>query len=250
MFWLIILLIIVLGFYLYIYSNNWKPKYPSFYSKETLITIGHRGAPLITDENTIDSFMKAIASGLKGVELDVQYSYDKQLIVYHDWLMKDKDGNIRLVKDMYYVIIVIEIKSTSFFNTRIEEKILDIIQNYSIENSCIISSFNPFILRRIRKLNPNILTAYLWTKKDSQLIINSPLWVWLCRPDGFHADIVFLEDKLMDWIRRKKMTAVAYTIKSEKDLIKAIDLKLDGIIMNDPCLAINVNKSPLQNQLL
>ena len=89
------------------------------------------------------------------------------------------------------------------------------------------------MIRRIRNLNPIIQTAYLWSKKDPQFIINSPLWVWLCRPDGFHADITFLEEKLMKWIRRKKMTVLTFTVISQKQLSKAVNLEVDGIIMND-----------------
>ena len=113
---------------------------------------------------------------------------------------------------------------------------MEIIKEFNFEQNCIISSFNPLILRRIRKLNPNILTAYLWSKTDPQFILNSPLFVWLCRPDAFHADIAFLEEKLMQWIRRKKMSVLTFTVKTASDLAKAKHLGVDGIIMDDPYL--------------
>jgi len=112
---------------------------------------------------------------------------------------------------------------------------LETIKN-NIENSCIISSFNPFVLRRVRKLNPNIQTAYLWTKNNPLFIINSPLLAWLCKPDGFHADIDFLEEQLMKWIRRKKMSVITFTVISQQQLSKALNLEVDGIIMDDPHL--------------
>jgi len=133
-------------------------------------------------------------------------------------------------------IIIVEIKSTHLLNTGIEKNILEIIKIYEIEKNCVISSFNPFILRRVRKLNRNILTAFLWSKKDPQFIINSPLWVWLCRPDGFHADINFLEENLVKWIRAKKMSLLTFTVISQQQLIKALHLGVDGIIMDDPHL--------------
>ena len=265
MIWLEILLIAILIIYLYIYKRNWTPKHPSFYSKGEIIKIGHRGAPSLAYENTLASFTKAIEAGMNGVELDVQYSADKQLVVYHDWGWKYATGTEKLIENIPYseiqkirlndqetnkiplfsdvldilpknCVIVVEIKSAHFFNTGIEKKILDIIKIYEIEQNCIISSFNPFVLGRVRKLNPNILTAYLWSKKDPQFIINSPLWVWLCRPDGFHVDITFLDEKLMKWIRRKKMSVLTYTIISQQQLLKALNLEVDGIIMDDPYL--------------
>ena len=133
-------------------------------------------------------------------------------------------------------IKIIEIKSIHLLNTGIEKNILDIIKIYEIETSCIVSSFNPFVIMRVRKLNPNIQTAYLWSKKDPQFIFNSPLWVWLCRPDGFHADITFLEEKLMKWIRRKNMSVFTFTVISQQHFSKALNLGVDGIIMDDPYL--------------
>ena len=266
MIWLEILLIGLLIICLSIYKRDWIPKYPSFYTRGELIKIGHRGAPLLAHENTLDSFTKAIETGIMGIELDIQYSADKQLVVYHDWGWKCAKGTEKLIEKMPYseikkiplnnnkdddkiplfaevldvlpknCIIVIEIKSNHLLNTGIEKNILDIIKNYALETNCIISSFNPFILRRVRKLNPNILTAYLWSKKEPQFIINSPLWVWLCRPDGFHADITFLEEKLMKWIRRKKMNVLTFTVISEQQFAKALNLGVDGIIMDDPYL--------------
>jgi glycerophosphoryl diester phosphodiesterase len=88
----------------------------------------------------------------------------------------------------------------------------------------------------VRKLNPNIQTAYLWTKNDPLFIINSPLLAWWCKPDGFHADIDFLEEHLMKWIRRKKMSVLTFTVISQQQLSKALNLEVDGIIMDDPHL--------------
>ena len=265
MIWLEILLIALLFIYLSIYKKDWMPRHPPFYSKGELIKIGHRGAPLLAHENTLASFTKAIEIGMNGVELDVQYSADKQLIVYHDWDLDALTGAEKQIEKTSYSEIekirfnneesnkiplftevldvlpaqyvkIIEIKSIHFFNTGIEKKILDILNNKDLENSCIISSFNPFVINRIRKLNTNIHTAYLWSKKDPQFIFNSPLWVWLCKPDGFHADITFLEEKLMKWVRRKNMSVFTFTVISQQHFSKALNLGVDGIIMDDPYL--------------
>ena len=44
---------------------------------------GHRGAPALTPENTIPSFMRAIEERVNGIELDV-HKVDHQLVVIHD----------------------------------------------------------------------------------------------------------------------------------------------------------------------
>ena len=49
-----------------------------------MLIIGHRGAAGEAPENTIAGFRHAIERGVRHVELDVQLSSDKQLVVIHD----------------------------------------------------------------------------------------------------------------------------------------------------------------------
>ena len=86
-------------------------------------------------------------------------------------------------------------------------------------------------------MNPNILTSFLWSDNNLDSIINSPLWVWLCRPDGFHTNISSMEEKLLKWIRRMNMTALAYKVNTPQNLEKAIQLGIDGIFTDDPYLS-------------
>ena len=37
-----------------------------------MLIIGHRGAPSLNDENTVDSFKSALSCNVDGIELDVQ----------------------------------------------------------------------------------------------------------------------------------------------------------------------------------
>jgi len=248
-----------------IYKRNWVPVNPPFYSTGKLVKIGHRGVPSLAHENTLDSFQKAIDAGMDGIELDVQFSADKKLVVYHNWDIECDLGEIELIENLTYseiqniflngneqnkiplftevldilnknIIINIEIKSAHILNTNIENNVLKLIKAYGFENNCILSSFNPFILRRAKKINPQILTALLWSKKKLQFIINTPLWVWICRPDGFHGDIDYLDNNLINWIRRKKMSIMAFTIITQTQLNKAQRFEVDGIIMDDPYL--------------
>ena len=227
--------------------------------------IGHRGVPSLAHENTLDSFRKAIDIGMDGIELDVQFSADKKLVVYHNWSIECDSGEIELIENLSCseiqkiplngndqnkiplftdvldvlnkkIIINIEIKSVHIINTNIEKNVLELIKTYGFENNCVISSFNPFIIRRIKKIDPKILTAFLWSKNDPQFIINTPLWVWICQPDGFHADIDYLDEQLINWATRKNMSILTFTVMTKKQLIKSQLWGLDGVFMEDPYL--------------
>lgn len=48
------------------------------------LIIGHRGSPKEAQENTLESFDRAFAAGVDGVELDVQRTADGEPVVFHD----------------------------------------------------------------------------------------------------------------------------------------------------------------------
>ncbi len=256
---------------LYAYINSiiidkmfqWNPKRATFYPRGETIIIGHRGAPSLVQENTIESFKLAFEAGLQGVELDVQITQDDKLIVFHDWEIITKNGKSNNISSLFYSEILliskennfyipqlhevlnivpnnrfinIEIKSMKIFNTGIETQILKLLQTYNILDKTIISSFNPWTLRRIKKICPQILIALLWTNNNSPLLINTPLWVWLCKPDGFHIDIDCLDVKIIHWVKSKKMTILSYTVNNKCDFLLAKKMDLDGVFTDNPSL--------------
>ena len=46
--------------------------------------IAHRGASYLAPENTLVAFRKAMEIGADGVEMDVQKTYDNELVIHHD----------------------------------------------------------------------------------------------------------------------------------------------------------------------
>ena len=244
--------------------RRWNPQQPLFYPMDKILKIGHRGAPSLAPENTIPSFKKAIEAGIQGIELDLQFSADRQLVVFHDWDLINLTGSKSKIEDIQYsdiknisrnqegedvyiplfqevleiiprdCIINVEIKSAYIRNTGIEKSVLELLGYYNLEGNCIISSFNPIILRRVRKLDSKIPTAFLWSNDNPLFIINSPLWVWYCQPDGFHPDINDLNEQLMNWARKKHMKIITFIINNQSNLNKALKLGVDGIFTDFP----------------
>ena len=67
-----------------------------------MFIIAHRGAANLCIENTIQSFVTALGYDVSGIELDVQYSKDKQLVVFHDWDLSRLAGQSNLIIDSDY----------------------------------------------------------------------------------------------------------------------------------------------------
>jgi len=57
-------------------------------SSNQLLVIGHRGAAGLAPENTLSAFTKTLYLGVDAIELDVQLSADKILVVSHDFTLK------------------------------------------------------------------------------------------------------------------------------------------------------------------
>ncbi len=62
--------------------------------------IGHRGCKGIEPENTLRAIRKAISIGAGGVEIDVQLSKDKELVVIHDDKLDRTTNGKGLVKNL------------------------------------------------------------------------------------------------------------------------------------------------------
>ena len=86
---------------------------------------------------------------------------------------------------------------------------------------------------------PNLSTAFIFCTEDPTFLFNSPLWVWICQPDGFHIDIKSVNEKIILWARNNNLAILAFTIKNSSDLLKAQELELDGIFTDDPFLKLS-----------
>jgi len=261
---LFIFLLLILMFCTY--RLKWNPAYPDFYCSEEIIIIGHRGAPVLAPGNTIESFIKAFKTGIKGIELDVQLSKDGKLVVFHDWSLGNISGSTEQIEDMNYSeirdlslenncqipllndvleicpkdrFVNIEIKSRNYSNAPLVKKVVKMIQKYKMGKLVVISSFNPFALQLVKKIIPVLPTAYLWSSEDASFLFNSPLCIWICRPDGFHIDINNADEKIISWVRKKNLNILAFTVNNSFDLSKAQKLGLDGIFTDDPHLKLS-----------
>jgi glycerophosphoryl diester phosphodiesterase len=48
------------------------------------LVVGHRGVPLLHQENTLTGFRAAVAHGIDAIELDVRLTRDNRAVVFHD----------------------------------------------------------------------------------------------------------------------------------------------------------------------
>ena len=223
-----------------------------------MLIIGHRGAPSLIHENTLESFQAALAHNVDGLEFDVQLTADNKLIIYHDFELLYNNQTLLINQVTYddlqklslpYTIptfeeviqicphdklINIEIKSNVINNTFIVSTILQILQKYNLFQNILISSFNPFVLMTLKTYNPNIKIGQLWSKNSPQPWFITYLSYYKLLPYSFHASITHINTNIANWAHNKEMKLFLYTVNTPTQLEKANRLNADGIFSDYP----------------
>lgn len=169
----------------------------------------HRGCSKDYPENTLSAFRAAAdIEGIAGIELDIQLSKDGTIVVIHDETLdrttngtgnvcdftvdelkileiQGRDNQIECIPTMEEVfqllkddceknglLINIELKNSKIRYEGMEEKILELVQNFGLEKNVVYSSFLPESMRLIKELNPSAQTGILggnaeWCRKKA-----------------------------------------------------------------------------------
>ena len=269
----VILIILIALMINRILNTYWFPSCPLKLKQTPFFYYGHRGSPTLAPENTLISFQEAINNKMDGIELDVQLSKDKKLIIYHDKYIDYNGSKIRIsnllleqiqtidVKNNFSklsfqqipelsevldilppnMILNIEIKSyeSNFFSNGIEDQLLKTIQGRINSQQLIISSFNPLIIKRVKHKNTQVSTALIWSTQSyrwfsAALLPNYMVLSSFCKPDVFHVKIEDVNSKMVVWFQKRNIPIYAYTVNNKSDLNKAKQYGLKGIFTDNP----------------
>ena len=235
---------------------QWQKNCQPFYNEEKLI-FGHRGSPTLITENTLPSFYKAIDQGVDGLELDVRLSKDGELMVFHDKGLsrlsthhekikectlealkavqlnrqngQTEAANIISLNDIVDTIdktkvLNIEIKSESIFaDNNILKPLIKFLNDNQIDDKCIISSFNPFLLMKLRMQRPQTIIGFLYNRKRLLHGWDNMVWMLRVQPENLHIHYSLLDHWIVKWARRKGMRVNSYTF-NDKDVFEKADI--------------------------
>ena len=242
-------LFVVYLFYL-IFWWNWKKNCQPMFKGEEPIVFGHRGSPDLITENTIPSFQKAIDQGVEGLEFDIRLSKDKQIVVFHDATLKRLSDREEAISDLsltelqavelfkkedqteqVYIpslkdmvpllhqvkVLNIEIKSEGPFKGHdILRPLIKFLNTYLIDNKCIVSSFNPLLLMRLRLQRPETVIGFLYNRKRIFHGWDNMIWMLRVQPENLHIHYSLLNHWIVKWARKKGMRINSYTINDKK----------------------------------
>ena len=208
--------------------------------------IAHRGLfDQDYPENTAPAFNEAIRLGY-GIEMDVQMTIDKVLVVFHDNNLKRMCGVDKDIRDTTYeelkslrpgfneypiltfsefltlvdgkAPLLIEVKPQKYKG--IEELLVKELKNY--KGKFAVQSFNPNIVRRVSKLAPEFIVGVLCTREINRnypLVLNKLMHVFAFK---IYVKFNFLSIRVQDlpfnYEKAKKHKIIAWTLRSEEDI--------------------------------
>lgn len=212
-----------------------------------ILIIAHRGGAGLEEGNTLKAFSQALALGVDFIELDIQTTIDKEVVVYHDLSFKDGTAIaslsrnqiqtkasklgiavptlkevIKLVNNKVGLNIEVKTKNTVF--------LLGPLLASCKPNKIIISSFIHDCYNEVKRYLPGIKFAPLidyplakmksiFAKRDVKLLIRN---------------VMFVKEEDVKFLHKNKKRIFVWTVNDSEDIKRMIDYRVDGIITDFP----------------
>jgi glycerophosphoryl diester phosphodiesterase len=172
------------------------------------LVFAHRGFGDLGPDNSLYAVERALEGGMDGVDVDGQLTRDGEIVIFHDLSVdrltsgtgpvrgKTRDemlaldlgpkynaaihgANVHTFEDFVREvnrrgagILMVELKVPGLGASGIEARAVEIIQRYNAHDRVILSSFNPFVLYRVKRLDPRVRTCLIFmdTNWNPQLL--------------------------------------------------------------------------------
>jgi glycerophosphoryl diester phosphodiesterase len=227
-----------------------------WYTAQTPLIIGHRGASAAMPENTLAAFALAAEQGADGVELDVRLAADGNVIVIHDdsvdrttnghgrvrdlsttelQALDAREGQtIPTLDDVFLafgpsLLYNVELKDFGIADGGLAVAVADRIAAYHLENQVVVSSFNPLAVRRARRQLPRTaMVGMLWER--------GPRWLRHLgvRAEADHPHYTLFDEAYLAWARARQLRIHVWTVDDPAEARRLASLGIHAIITNTP----------------
>lgn len=205
---------------------------------EPLLIVAHRGgAKGVFEENTLEAFHYAIEKGFSCIEMDIRLDhFRKRFFLEHDllhsWKVKQNVFE-KVCSELKNSTLFTELKTYTLTRTFYARTFCEIIKKYNLEKRVVVMSFNPFVLRQLRKICPELKLGLLCGNEVIFSLVKG-YCVKKIRPEYLIFSKRILRKAKVDFARKHGYKVFTYVANKKKDWIKAKKLELDGIITDYP----------------
>ena len=253
---LIVVVVITGSIFTYNVATN-RYNFNIEYIKNTEIT-AHRGDSLNYPENTILAFDSAVNKDADWIELDVQLTKDKEIVVCHDANLKRVAGVDKNIYDLSYEeLSQINIKNNNddtnvkipllsdvfrwglfnnvSFNVELKpydddltlvKKVIELVKKYYLEDRVTLSSNKYSILEEIKNVDDKVSTAYIMSLAYGDISK-------LDKADNFSIEASSINKDLVKKLHNDGKEVFAWTVNARDSINKMLDLNVDNIITDD-----------------
>lgn len=210
----------------------------------------------------MQAFRAARDVHVPGIEFDIHLTADGRLVVFHDDTTKRIGGSenkylvlensswdmlsridvggerMPLLEEIFSefgtgLIYDIEIKSRTVGDRGLEKTLIELIDAFGLRKNCMVSSFNPFALRRFKRLCPGIPTAIIWSRsKELYWFLRHGEGRWIAGTDALKPQsCIFGKGRSRN---PKRMPVLPWTVDDEAEAERVIAAGAAGLISNAP----------------
>ena len=229
------------------------------------LNFAHRGFTVSAPENSLAAFEAAVEIGVDGIELDARVCKSGELIVFHDPTLKRMTDGRGFIKNKILAelrdlrlksadgssseripclsevldyckgktLLNIEIKTNGLPKDQIEARLVKMVKEHRVEEQTIISSFNPVVIRRIKKLDPDLLTGYLIDKNFTVRKSEVPLTKF-SGARAVHLEQSLVKEKLIARMKRLGYFCVVWSVNDPKIMRRFVAMGVHAIISDKP----------------
>ena len=229
------------------------------------LLFGHRGCSKIAPENTLASFQRLLDNGVPGAELDIHRCRSGELVVIHDFNTKRTTGIDAVIEETDFdelreldagalfsgafkgeviptldevfallgthVYYDIEIKHRNKRYGLMEREILGKIRNHHMEDRVLISSFNPYAVRGIKKMSPQIPTAVIYAiRPQIPFFLRRGGGKYIAHPDILKPD----KAQVTKRVTGRNYGFITWVVDEKKEAERLLALGVSGIVSNQP----------------
>lgn len=229
------------------------------------LIFAHRGASGDYPENTLLAFEKAVEQHCDGIELDVHYSKDGELVVIHDFALDRTTSGKGYVKDYTLeelksfdagswlnssfnhctiptlkevlefaksnsLYLNIELKAGSMMYPAIEERILSLVKSYDYLDQCMFSSFDHHALVKMRELSEEAYTGILYSSN----MIEPWSYCEKLKANALHPFYQTVSEELLRSCYQRDIEVNTYTVNDFESIRRLNALGTNVIITNYP----------------
>lgn len=221
------------------------------------LKIGHKGASLITPENTLLAFQKAIDLKADYVEFDLHLTRDNEIVICHDADTLRTTGIKKVIKETTLgelqrldagqgekiptlkeliqlskgkLNLQPEIKAQGM-----DELIVDMLKRNNLMDTTIISSFDLTELLKVKALDSRIKIGYLIPSEITRINLFKRFIHKALKNDFYaiHPHYNSLTPEIVNDAHDNGLKINVWTVDEEEIIRKLIEFGVDGIITDD-----------------